>query len=302
MNFVTIDFETANSSRSSICSIGIVEYQNGQIKNEYYQLVNPEEEFNPFNIEIHGIQEKDVRDSPTFLDLYEEIRFLVDGKFLIAHNAAFDMSVLRHACDKYKLDYPNFEHSCSYQISKKLIPNQINYRLNTISGLFDFTFEHHHALEDAKAAGHIINSLAKEKKAKDIKDLCKIARINHGMHFGNRYVGSTTQTKYKKNIYELKPRVDVFDETHPFFDKHFVFTGTLRSMSRVEATQIILDIGGHVQNNVTKKTAYVVIGIYDLSRFGDGFKSSKLKKTEEYLQLGQEIEVLAEDDFLKMIP
>ncbi|MBE1555343.1 hypothetical protein [Sporosarcina limicola] len=55
MDFVAIDFETANSLRSSVCSVGIVQVKNGKIIKEIQSLINPLSEFHYYNTKIHLI-------------------------------------------------------------------------------------------------------------------------------------------------------------------------------------------------------------------------------------------------------
>lgn len=64
-NFVAIDFETANSFRSSICSIGLVVVLDKVIVEKFYSLVKPiPNEYNKYCINVHGITEKDTEDAP----------------------------------------------------------------------------------------------------------------------------------------------------------------------------------------------------------------------------------------------
>ena len=60
MTFNSIDVETANQNRWSICQIGMCSVRNGKILDQWETLVNPEADFKPKNMEIHGIQEHDV--------------------------------------------------------------------------------------------------------------------------------------------------------------------------------------------------------------------------------------------------
>ena len=77
--------------------------------------------FNSFNISIHGIKPSDVADKPEFDVLWNEIKPLIENKFLIAHNAGFDFSVLRKTLEAYNLPFPELEYSCSYIFSKKVV-------------------------------------------------------------------------------------------------------------------------------------------------------------------------------------
>lgn len=76
--------------------------------------------FDFFNVRVHGIHPEDVKDEPKFDKIWSEIGPLLDNKLLIAHNAAFDMSVLRACLDTYDLPYPDVRYSCSYQFSKHI--------------------------------------------------------------------------------------------------------------------------------------------------------------------------------------
>ncbi|MCK6691279.1 MAG: DNA polymerase III subunit epsilon, partial [Thermoanaerobaculia bacterium] len=67
LDFVTIDFETANEFRDSPCEIGLTFVANSKIQETKSWLIKPKYDwFNPFNIYIHGISESDVKKSPTF--------------------------------------------------------------------------------------------------------------------------------------------------------------------------------------------------------------------------------------------
>lgn len=92
-----------------------------------------------------------------------------------------------------------------------------------------------------------------------------------------------------------------FDETHPLYNKLFVFTGTLEKMNRKDAMQIVVDYGGLVGNSVTKKTNYLVLGNNDYCPSIKDGKSSKQKKAESLKLSGNDIEIISENVFYDMI-
>jgi DNA polymerase-3 subunit epsilon len=92
-----------------------------------------------------------------------------------------------------------------------------------------------------------------------------------------------------------------FDESHPFYGSTFAFTGTLTSMTRKEAMQKVVDVGGACADTLNKYVNFLVIGIQDFQRFRDGKKSSKMRKAEEYISGGQKLEIIDENDFIKML-
>lgn len=158
MNFIAMDFETANYSPESACSLALVMVQQDKIVGEYYQLINPKMPFYSRNIQIHGIREEDVKDAPTFPEMWAEIAHLYQEHHLIAaHNAPFDNGVLRTCLKKYELTVPKYLSIDTVKTSKKLFPTWDNHRLDTCCKNLNITLLHHHdALEDSRACAEIL--------------------------------------------------------------------------------------------------------------------------------------------------
>ena len=111
MNFIAIDFETANEKRCSPCSIGIVVVKNGQVVEELHHLIRPKEmRFMPINIGIHGIRPAMVENELEFDKVWEKIKDYFQGNLVIAHNASFDISVLRNTAELYNIELSNYIH------------------------------------------------------------------------------------------------------------------------------------------------------------------------------------------------
>lgn len=166
MNFVAIDFETANHKRNSACSVAVVEVKEGKIFDAYYALIRPPEmAFNYTNIQIHGITPEDVRDKPTFDQIWKELRSHLDGKIVLAHNASFDMSVLRSLVNEYQLAPPRFHHFCTVSIARKVWPELDNHKLGTLGNFFQIDFKHHNALDDARTCAAIALRAGEKLKA-----------------------------------------------------------------------------------------------------------------------------------------
>jgi len=105
----------------------------------------------------------------------------------------------------------------------------------------------------------------------------------------------------KLSAKDIVANTDDFDETHPIYDKTFVFTGTLEKMPRREAMQIVVDHGGKCGDNVTAKTNYLVLGNNDYCPLIKDGKSTKQKKAESMKLSGADIEIISENVFYDMI-
>ena len=188
MDFVAIDFETANANRSSACSLGLVEVRDGIITSEQVWLIDPQQQFDYRNIQIHGITPAMVSGQPTFSDLWPTLEPLLQGRQIVAHNASFDMSVLRYCLEQSFLDYPTFQYFCTYLLSKKMLQDVSSYKLNVIAEYYDIPLNHHEALDDARACAKILLKLLEQEQHTDPMQLS----IAQGCKIGSMYTGGYT--------------------------------------------------------------------------------------------------------------
>lgn len=158
MNFIAMDFETANHQSHSACSLALVKVENSQIVDEFYTLIQPETPFFWRNIQIHGIRPEDVQQAPKFPDVWQKIgKYFQKNRLVVAHNAAFDTKVLAGCLDYYQLPQPNYLSLCTVKTSRRLFPEMPNHRLNTVCENLDITLKNHHdALEDSRACAEIL--------------------------------------------------------------------------------------------------------------------------------------------------
>src|SRR5699024_9132976 len=101
------------------------------------------------------ITEADVQDAPTYAELWPTLNEYVNNKLIIAHNASFDMSVMRKTLDYFHLPYPELDYLCTVNISKRVWPGLTNHKLNTLAAYHNIPFDHHQALEDARVAAKL---------------------------------------------------------------------------------------------------------------------------------------------------
>ena len=305
MNFVTIDFETANNNRSSICSAGIAVVQDGKLVETRYWLVKPRHLwFHPFNISIHGITAEDVKDQPQFNEVWGDMLQYLNGKIVLAHNASFDIGCLRQVLNEYKIEYPSLDYACTRNFSKKAFPGLISYSLSSVTDYLSIDFEHHHAEQDALACAAVALRACEHHKSKSIHELADTLQTSIGRLYPGSYCPSKLhQSKGDRGlrISEIVSSSNDFNTNHPFYRKQLVFTGSLQSMPRKEAMQQVANAGGNCGSTVGESTNFLVIGELDYRQLKDGLKSNKLKKAEKIITEGGDLELLTEDEFLNLL-
>lgn len=164
MDFCAIDFETATNDRSSACEVGVCVVENSKIVEIKTWLIKPPSfpYFSQYNIDVHGILPHDVKDAPTFDEIWHEIGEMMYGSLMIAHNASFDAGVLRACLNHYGISTPKIDYLCSIQLAKKSWNYLPKYGLKQLAEYHQIKFKHHRAGADAEVCAKI-SLLAFEK-------------------------------------------------------------------------------------------------------------------------------------------
>jgi len=281
MSFVVIDVETANPNFSSICQIGLVAFKNGKLHGSWESLVNPEDYFDEVNVSIHGIQEHAVRNAPKWKDVHLQLSRWLKGQIVVIHTS-FDRAALTRACEKNNV----LPHDCTWLDTSRVVRRawpafaQSGYGLANVAKHFKIEFQHHNAIEDARVAGEILlramaeTGLSVEQWA---------ARVNQPIN------PSTAESIVR----DANP-------DGPLYGEKLVFTGAL-SMPRREAADAAAAAGCAVESGVTKNTTLLVVGDQDICRLAGHEKSSKHRKAEELIAKGQQIRIIGETDFQRLL-
>jgi DNA polymerase III, epsilon subunit and related 3''-5'' exonucleases len=305
MNYIAIDFETANEKRNSPCSIGIVVVRNGHVVEKIHHLIRPKEmRFMPINIGIHGIRPAMVESEPEFDKVWKKIKHHFDGNLVIAHNASFDISVLRKSAELYDIELPDFEYICTMKLARNFYKGIENAKLNTVNDFLGYEFKHHDALYDALACSNILLNISEELKCKDINEISKLIGVTIGTVAGNGYkpsrdIGRILKISDRINNAkkEIKFERIVYDA---FKNEVVVFTGRLNSMTRDEAMRLVRRLGGKTGSSVTRNTTILVTNMKDIKDLRREEMSNKLKKAKDLNAKGQNIKFLNEEEFLKI--
>lgn len=180
IDFTAIDFETANGHPSSACSVGLARVRDGVVVDRTDWLIKPPEShsrFLSFNVKIHNITADMVAGARSWSEQFDELLEFIGDDVAVAHNASFDMGVIRAACAEAVLPTPRLRYLCSVQVSRKTydIPS---HRLPLSAAAAGYReFSHHEALADAEACASIIIDSARRHEAPDVLSLAKLTGV-----------------------------------------------------------------------------------------------------------------------------
>lgn len=156
LSFAAIDFETAVGHNA--CSVGIVTVENGAITEEYHQLIQPPfNQYNYYNIRVHGITPDDTYDAPIFSEVFPAIQARLQNKIVVAHNEAFDRGVLRRSMSDYNIHPTELMTTEKWECTVKIY-RALGFKKNNLAACCErhnIALQHHDALSDARACAKL---------------------------------------------------------------------------------------------------------------------------------------------------
>lgn len=185
MKVIALDFETANEQRSSPCSIGLAWIEDGQVARiEHHYIRPPGNRFASFNMAFHGIRPEHVEDADEWPDVLESLRPELEGALVLAHNASFDISVIRRTCEHYDVPAPGFDYLCTVQVARSVWSDLPSHKLNVVCGHLGVDFKHHDAAGDAYACGQVALAAASLNGLAHVRELparlgMSLGRLDH---------------------------------------------------------------------------------------------------------------------------
>ncbi len=281
LDYIAIDFETANSHLTSACSIGIIGVKNDKVALSEYYLINPEEEFNEYNILIHHITPPDVASAPTFDIVWDRIKKYFNS-VVISHNAMFDLNVLKALIDKYDLEKPDCKIACTLKISEKVWKEEIpNHKLGTISKYLEVEHDYHNALSDAYICYEIIKRCEKCTNSSSLDEVMESLGLIYGKYNSERfYLPKNRFRKTNKNATD-----------NPFKDKVVAIIGKPSSITKKGALNILEIKGAIISNGIDRSVDIVV-------RFQS--PSNKQLDALNRIENIHSIKVINEEEFLNL--
>ncbi|WP_414045827.1 exonuclease domain-containing protein [Macrococcus equi] len=290
--FIALDFETANGSPASICSVGMVKVIENMMTETFYTTVNPETYFSESNIRVHGIRPEDVSDAPTFKEVYPYMLDFIGDLPIVAHNAQFDMRVLHASIIRYHFEMPALAYFCSVIMSRDTVRNH-SHSLKNMMAYYNIDFHgHHHALNDAKACAMITVRLLKHYD--DLNDYLTSKRRKKYIKNISTTSKRQSMSRYHEELKSIQPSTRDIDTNHPFYNKHIAITGTLHK-ARKHVVQYIVDHGGSYAEDLDK------IDYFIMGKQKNNQPSRKEGIIRNKIALGQDIIIMNDDKLQALI-
>lgn len=292
-DYTIIDLETTglSSQYDSIIEVGAIKIRNNQIAGTYQQLINPGFEISDFITDLTGISNEMLEGMPLIEEKIDEVIDFISDDIVVGHNVNFDINFIYDNLYRIK----NKEFSNPYidtmRFSRKLHKELKHHRLADMADLYNIEDNNaHRALGDCYTTLSLFENLKATalEQFETFEDFSNSFKKKYNQHL-------------KQDYSKLQSETTDFDESHIFYNKHCVFTGTLRLLTRLEAAQLVVNHGGFTDNSVTKKTNFLILGNNDYCSSIKGGKSTKQKRAEELISQGYDLSIIPEDIFYDLI-
>lgn len=275
MDYIAIDFETANEDFASLCQVGLAFIENGNIVDTWGTYIDPEDYFS-FTF-LHGISEETVKGSPSFPDCIDIIYAKILGHKVVSYGG-FDVTAFRQAHEKYSITPQNVFWLNAHKIVRRHWTQfaRVGYALDNMCQYLNIDNQNHHdAVNDATVCAKIVNT----------------AILESGKNF------DWWVERVNKPIFEVKQEASL---DGILYGERVLFTGEI-SISRGEAAKLAFRVGAEVVESFSKKVTILVVGNQDIKKTKGHTLSSKHRKTLEYIEKGCKIDIIKEDDFMALI-
>jgi len=290
--FIAVDVETANRHQGSICQIGLACFDDGALAWQWSALVDPEGEFDPFNIDIHRINPERIAGAAKWPAVVECIATSLSSQTIVSHTR-FDQIALAAASERYGLALPDCRWIDSHAIARQVWPEMSRHRLRDLCEALDIELDHHDALSDATACGRIIVA---GMKASGLTLEQLIARQAPSHHRLRR-----SKPTHRRAERHQRDFVAVGATDGPLRGQVVVFTGSFEGGKRA-ISELAAEAGCDVDENVSKsRTTMLVVGRRDPADWNGAEKSCKHRRAEAALAEGYKIEIMSEEQFRSLL-
>lgn len=186
-SYVVFDVETTGLSAvyDTIIELAAVRVQEGEIVDRFESFANPHHPLSETTINLTGITDDMLKDAPEVEDMLKDFAEWMGGDVLVAHNATFDIGFINQGFEKIGLEKVENPIIDTLELARFLLPQLKNHRLNTLCKHFNIELtQHHRAIYDAEATGHLTWKLVKQLLEKGITNH---GQLNNHMGEGDAY-------------------------------------------------------------------------------------------------------------------
>lgn len=285
-DYCVLDTETTGLSAyyDEIIEIGILRVRNNEIVDRYDQLIKPNFDIDDFITALTGITNDMLEGMPSIDSVKTDVLSFIGDDIILGHNTSFDMRFLNEG---FKEQLSN-QYMDTMQFARKLYPELKHHRLSDLTDYLGLHNNEHRALSDCTST-------------KELYDAVKASMAEKNLAIEDLWIAGESHGGKGIDIKAIKPTEAVIDEDGFFYNRHVVFTGKLEKMLRKDAMQIVVNLGGVLDNSVNKQTNYLILGDNDYNAILKGDKSSKHKKAEKLKIEGQDIEIIDEHTFYDLL-
>ena len=285
-DYCVLDTETTGLSAyyDEIIEIGILRVRNNEIVDRYDQLIKPNFDIDDFITALTGITNDMLEGMPSIDSVKTDVLSFIGEDIILGHNTSFDMRFLNEG---FKEQLTN-RYMDTMQFARKLYPELEHHRLSDLTDYLGLHNNEHRALSDCTST-------------KELYDAVKASMAEKNLAIEDLWIAGESHGGKGIDIKAIKPTEAVIDEDGFFYNRHVVFTGKLEKMLRKDAMQIVVNLGGVLDNSVNKQTNYLILGDNDYNAILKGEKSSKHKKAEKLKLEGQDIEIIDERTFYDLL-
>ncbi len=181
--FVVFDLETTglSSLNNKITEIGAVKICDGEVTDKFCSFVNPGVPIPANIVELTGITDEMVAGAPNISVILPKFFEFCGDRLMIAHNAGFDISFLRHAAEECSIPFDN-SYLDTVAMSHYVNPDLSKHSLDSLQRYFGLeNFNHHRASDDAEMLALILYKMidkVREEGVKDFDDLMNVMSEN----------------------------------------------------------------------------------------------------------------------------
>ncbi len=210
LDFVAVDVETANSFRGSICQVGVVLVNDGQIAAEWSRMLQPPSGHAWVDFDrgqVHGFTTELLLRQQSFDHVWPQVLAKIAGQVLVAHNASFDVNALQEASAAGGFGELDFDYACSLVLARRHLELPA-HTLDVVAAECGVGLDHHHdALADARAAAEITITLAKRVAATNVAELLAASGVSLGHSGGGLTRPCRALTTVPVVRVDLEPRL-----------------------------------------------------------------------------------------------